>query len=192
MALSEEQIHRYSRQILLTSVGGVGQERLLHASAVVEGTGDALSDAAAFLDAGGTPVIRSPQTSPGAEEAPVRSSSTFAHSLSLNSDSAPPGSIAQWPAAPRGDGPWVWLRGPLIIGRAACGCRGCFEATVERHARLAEALHVELNGLLGATAALIYQRLILRLGDPVVALQVQPTGAWEPLSIVRCSAHGAD
>ncbi|MGH7857666.1 MAG: hypothetical protein ACREQY_10085 [Candidatus Binatia bacterium] len=39
MSLSDEQIERYSRQILLPEVGGVGQERLLGATVALRGTG---------------------------------------------------------------------------------------------------------------------------------------------------------
>lgn len=47
--LSEEQIERYARHILLREVGGVGQERLLAAAARVEGLGQVGAWAAAYL-----------------------------------------------------------------------------------------------------------------------------------------------
>jgi hypothetical protein len=56
MALSEEQIVLYSRQILLAEVGGKGQERLGAAGVEVRGGGVAQKTAAAYLAAGGTPV----------------------------------------------------------------------------------------------------------------------------------------
>src|SRR5262249_48767329 len=56
MALTEAQVVRYSRQILLAPVGGVGQERLLAAGVHVQGHGQALATAAAYLAAGGTRV----------------------------------------------------------------------------------------------------------------------------------------
>jgi hypothetical protein len=56
MALSEEQIVLYSRQILLAEVGGKGQERLGAAVVEVRGGGVAELSAATYLVAGGTPV----------------------------------------------------------------------------------------------------------------------------------------
>jgi hypothetical protein len=56
MALSEDQIVLYSRQILLAEVGGKGQERLGAAGVVVRGGGVAEEIAARYLAAGGTPV----------------------------------------------------------------------------------------------------------------------------------------
>ena len=54
MALTEAQIQRYSRQILLAPVGGLGQERLLACGAVrVSGSGPVFSTAAAYLAASG-------------------------------------------------------------------------------------------------------------------------------------------
>ena len=56
MALSENQIVRYGRQILLRDVGGRGQERLLASPVRVIGSGPEIDDAVAYLVAGGTPV----------------------------------------------------------------------------------------------------------------------------------------
>ena len=53
MSLTETQIDRYSRHILLKEVGGIGQERLLSASAQVLGNGIAAEEAAIYLAAGG-------------------------------------------------------------------------------------------------------------------------------------------
>ncbi len=47
--LTDRQLERYSRQILLPDVGGRGQERLLAATVVLAGTGDALAVAATLL-----------------------------------------------------------------------------------------------------------------------------------------------
>jgi [CysO sulfur-carrier protein]-S-L-cysteine hydrolase len=54
--LSEPQIQRYARQILLRDVGGHGQEALARVGVRLEGTGPVLTAAAAYLRAGGTPV----------------------------------------------------------------------------------------------------------------------------------------
>jgi adenylyltransferase/sulfurtransferase len=53
MALSDPQIERYSRQILLPEVGGRGQERLLAARVAVLGTGPAAGTAATLLGRAG-------------------------------------------------------------------------------------------------------------------------------------------
>ncbi|MCU0698079.1 MAG: hypothetical protein MUC96_16355 [Myxococcaceae bacterium] len=59
MPLSEAQVQRYSRQILLKEVGGRGQLRLLAAPFEVAGASSALDVAVAYLAASGTP-LRSP------------------------------------------------------------------------------------------------------------------------------------
>nr|WP_240462308.1 hypothetical protein [Myxococcus sp. CA023] len=56
MALREDQILRYSRQILLREVGGRGQESLLAGTARLDGIGASGLTAAAYLAGGGTPV----------------------------------------------------------------------------------------------------------------------------------------
>jgi hypothetical protein len=57
MPLREDQIQRYSRQILLREVGGKGQERLLAASLRVEGAGPAIDVALAYLAISGSSVV---------------------------------------------------------------------------------------------------------------------------------------
>lgn len=53
MTLNEEQIERYSRQILLPQVGGKGQEKLLAAKVLVLGAGGLGSPVAAYLAGAG-------------------------------------------------------------------------------------------------------------------------------------------
>ena len=51
--LSDPQIERYSRQIILSHVGGKGQERLLHAKVLVAGDGPMQTQALLYLTAAG-------------------------------------------------------------------------------------------------------------------------------------------
>ncbi len=52
-ALNEEEIERYSRQIILSEVGGVGQEKLLNSSVLVVGAGGLGSPVLLYLAAAG-------------------------------------------------------------------------------------------------------------------------------------------
>ena len=64
MALREDQVQRYGRQILLKELGGRGQRALLAAPVEVRGAGAALSEAVAYLAAGGSPLRLPPGFAP--------------------------------------------------------------------------------------------------------------------------------
>ena len=57
MPLTEQQIERYSRHIILAEVGGAGQEKLLSSSVLIIGAGGIGSPAALYLAAAGVGTI---------------------------------------------------------------------------------------------------------------------------------------
>ncbi|MBC8481067.1 MAG: molybdopterin-synthase adenylyltransferase MoeB [Planctomycetes bacterium] len=57
MALTEQQIERYSRHIILEEVGGIGQEKLLSSKVLIVGTGGLGSPVALYLAAAGVGTI---------------------------------------------------------------------------------------------------------------------------------------
>ena len=57
MPLTEHQIERYERQLLLPEVGGRGQQALLRATVRIYGTGKAADEVATYLVAGGVGAV---------------------------------------------------------------------------------------------------------------------------------------
>jgi molybdopterin-synthase adenylyltransferase len=203
MALREEQILRYSRQILLREVGGRGQEKLLAGGVRLTATGAAGLTAAAYVAAGGTAVESGPEPlAPGAEgflvsaeEVGRPGSEVLARVLpELNADALPArgtGRLAELPAVWDGEGPWVALGGDgtrgVVVFRAAEGCAGCFEATT---AALGAPPSGALGVGLGALGALILQRLLLGLGQALGACGWETPGVMTDLAVRRCGRCG--
>ncbi len=80
MALSGEQIERYSRQILVPEIGGRGQERLLSSTVALCGESEGISIAANYLAAAGVAVIASRGDDPRAVTADFVLADTSSHS----------------------------------------------------------------------------------------------------------------
>ncbi len=203
MALREDQILRYSRQILLREVGGRGQEKLLAGGVRLVGTGPAGLTAAAYVAAGGTAVEAGAEPlSPGAEgflvsagEVGQPASEVLGRVLpDVNADALPPrgtGQLAELPTHWEGEGPWVALGGDgtrgVVVFRGTSGCAGCFEATTATWgAPPSGALGVGL----GALGALILQRLLLGLGPVLGACGWEAPGVLTELEVRRCGRCG--
>lgn len=199
MALREEQILRYSRQILLKEVGGRGQEALLAGGAKLEATGTAGLTAAAYLAGGGTPLTASrAPLNPGApgflasaEDVGAPAASVLERVLpELNPDAAEArgaGRIAELPASWSGEGPWVALGGDGVRGavvfRAREGCVWCFGETVRK---LDSPPTGVLGIALGALGALVYQRLLLGMGPALGGRWLVAPGDLQDLEPTRC------
>lgn len=193
MALQEDQIVRFSRQILLREVGGAGQLRLLAATARAAGEGPALATAAAYLTAGGSPV--------SGPSRPLSSSER--------------GFLTEWPRQPGAavvddgcrnvirseQGFGIWLGGAgdsgVIVFAGDDSCRACLDAHLETLGAVPEAV----ADLVGAIAALQHQRHALGLpglsGDanPSVShgcgegrIEVRASGEVDVQSFARCEA----
>lgn len=173
VTLSEAQIQRYSRQILLREVGGIGQVRLLSAGVELRGTGAFLEIAASYLAAGGCPVRWNGTWVEGfdpeaARDAPVR--------LVVGAEGPSSAAVAQVRVG--------WTDGaPLLAYRAADGCDLCFTRLGEGGAAASES--TPPTGLLGTLAALIGQALLLGRLVGVGAVRVEADGTVSPVVVAR-------
>ncbi|RKH56861.1 HesA/MoeB/ThiF family protein [Corallococcus llansteffanensis] len=207
MALREDQILRYSRQILLRDVGGRGQEALLSGGARVDGLGASGLTATAYLAGGGTPVtgvgtLTMGPWSPGFLASAHDVGRPVVEVLAqvvpeVNPDAAgTPGGglLAELPAAWSGEAPWVALGGDgargAVVFRSADGCVWCFGETV-RH--LGTPPDGALGVALGSLGALVFQRLRLGMGPSLGGRWLSAPGALaelEPRRCSRCAAAG--
>src|SRR5260370_39719649 len=197
--LSEEQIHRYSRQILLGRVGGVGQQRLLELGAQAVGQGPALPMAIAYLGAGGTSVrAQKGLVAPG-EQGFLFVPGDVGHRRNVRLDRAlremnpdatgagSPGCLLHFPGEFSGPGPWVGMGRksgrPGLVYRSERGCLACFAALSE-HFGAGEASPI--SNLVGCMAALVFQRLCLGLSADLGGLWVDSAGRVTPMDIRSC------
>jgi hypothetical protein len=202
--MTEAQIIRYSRQILLAQVGGRGQEKLLASGAKLVGRGAAQATAAAYLAAGGIAVHGSQPDSRGAKVREDEAGFLFGkgdaqrpfapalHSAvaELNPDAAENrdlGAIGEMPADFSGPAPWVAMgwrgnRGEVAY-RSQSGCAECFMQTVRG---LANPPPGPLSVLVGTTGALVFQRLCLGASNELGVLSIEGSGEIRNGDVSRC------
>lgn len=174
MPLSEEQIVRFSRQILLTEVGGAGQLKLLGSGARVAGRGPAPWTAAAYVAAGGSPVDPN-----GALPARV-------DELGFWADGPTGGtlitSIVGPGAAVPSTGAVAIIAEEHVVFGGAGTCRACLDRS---RADSAKRPRPEDADLLGAVAALAHQRFALGSSDAGV-LRITADGGLAREPLARC------
>src|SRR5437879_3484705 len=148
MSLTDEQVDRYSRQIILPEVGGRGQERLLAARVVVAGDGGAAVAAATHLGRAGVGTL-DVAGGIGAPPADVV--------VDLTTDTVARALLARGRQAGR---PFVLGERPTgmelvvrtVVGRPCAACVGSHGVDA-RPARPAAHLEAPAASLLGALAA---------------------------------------
>ena len=179
--LSEAQIQRYSRQILLKEVGGRGQGLLLSRPVQVVNGGPVFSVAAAYLVAGGSPLRLGPEVVLDG----------FLEGVSLgdfNPDVAGPGEpwlTLSWGVV-AADTPAAVAVGEGVSFHGPDGCRACFARTsaLLGQGRLAP---VDVVGL-GSLVALVVQRLILGRAETLGALRLVDQ-IPRSVELSRCPRH---
>lgn len=183
MALTEAQVQRYGRQILLREVGGKGQARLLARPVRVEGANPATDVAVAYLAAGGTPI-----DGPAPADGFLAGAALEAFNPDAAAGQAPFASLAAAGATP--SLPVAVIAGGDGLAYTHGGCPACLAATA---ATLAPQVAPADAVLLGSLAALVLQRLALGLdgAGPVRLIRLSgssPTAAPP----TRCPAHAAE
>ncbi len=205
MSLSEAQVIRYSRQILLAQVGGNGQEKLLASGAELVGHGAAQATAAAYLAASGIAVRGN--EAPDSRNARVRSTEIgflfgyqetdrpFGVALDLAVADLNPdarmgqavGSLGEMPAEFSGAPPWValgWRENRAeVVYRSKAGCARCFTASLQG---LSSVPAGPLSVLAGTLGALVFQRLCLGASDELGALSIESSGEVLNAPLSRC------
>lgn len=200
--LDEAAIQRFSRQILLTEVGGVGQRALLSQRFVLAGQGTALSTAAAYLEGAGCTLVATPREVV-ADEVGYRLGraavgSPLSHAIAPPAFEAlpdrPDGLLAECSGealvASASRGPRVVMGrlagegAPAAVASCAVGgCSGCFAQAL---ARLSPGLSGARAVEAGSVAALIAERLVLELDEGVALRVLRPQGSLEE-EVERCS-----
>lgn len=118
MALTDDQIEQYSRQIILPELGGIGQRKLLEASCLLLGSGPALETAATYLAGAGVGTLHvSDGSSPTMAYAPLAGRNRDVH-------------IACAPSRPAPSDYQVILAAHTPAGGLAAGCARLGEIAV--------------------------------------------------------------
>jgi len=176
--LTEPQIQRYARQVLLRDVGERGQEALGAVEVELQLDGAVAAAAATYLRAGGTPV-----RSTFAADGP------WASTAPLLSGSSAPGrlSVLAAPAIPE--------RAGIVLGSSAGnhllwsiagdGCRACLRRRVAalQPPQVPAAASVQL----GSVLALLVQRRALRLSAPLEGVELSRSGVLGTLIADHCT-----
>ena len=174
--LSEAQIQRYARQVLLHDVGERGQEALGAALVELRLQGDAARAAAAYLRAGGSEVnVADGSRGPWAETPPL-----------LGAPAARSIEVVAAPAVPAGDGVVLGSRpGAQVLWSLG---EGCCPACIRRACRAlrAPALTPATSVQVGTVLALLVQRRALGVAAPTEGLEVSDAGALATLEAPEC------
>lgn len=175
--LTEPQIQRYARQVLLRDVGERGQEALGALEVELQLGGAVGAAAATYLRAGGTQVhSTAAEDGPWAPTSPLRSGSSVAGRLD----------VLAAPGMPDGAGVVLGsVEGRHVLWSIAPdGCRGCLRGLVAALAppELPDAASVQL----GSVLALLVQRRALGLGDPLEGVELR-TGVLATLTAEPCT-----
>jgi hypothetical protein len=206
MALSDAQIERYSRQILLPEIGGRGQEHLLGARIALAGSGPAAVAAATLLGRAGIGALDLSGDAPDLNE--LSPDCRVERHLRLDDAPAPDVSIA-FAHDPLGHAERVARRGPFLLGtlvgtRASLltlvgrPCIRCAPVGIIRPAPSIDggALASSAALALGALAATEALRVLLRLprhGRHIVMdLTTGDLESREVEPIASCAACGSD
>ena len=183
MALGDEQIERYSRQIILPEIGGRGQERLLAAAIAVIGAGPLAATAARYLAGAGIGALRlagadsdhlgrelralNPDVTVSIDRAEDRESLVVAADLTVEAFDACAGraralGVPLVAAAARASAGWIH------IDRGGGGCAGCAAraARWERTGTSMAALAPIAVGVLGSLLALAAIEVALGAPNP--------------------------
>ena len=172
--LSEPQIQRYARQLLLRDLGERGQEALGAVRVLLGLDGEAAGAAAAYLRAGGTEVSASSDTAAWASMPPL-----------LRTAPLRPLTVTASPELPEPEGVVVGGRGGarVLWSVGADGCADCL-----RHAtrHLGPPGHGSSGIQVGTLVALLVQRRALGVAAPMEGVEVSAAGTVSTLVVPAC------
>ncbi|HYX92900.1 MAG TPA: ThiF family adenylyltransferase [Myxococcaceae bacterium] len=190
MALREDQVVRYSRQILLREIGGRGQEQLLATSVIARSGGAAIGTAAAYLAASGVAVLLADGRLVEPSEAGLLTTAADAGSPATEVVGRAIQDVNPDAAGPQE--PWVWLgEAPapppewplprLVMGGTEAGAAIVFGRSAADWEHLwrqapSRAVPAELADEVGALAALIIQRWVLGIEPEAGRVEVDSAG----------------